>query len=44
MLTALSDPLLSKDSDAGILNFVFNPCEGSVSGAPQSDQTFVSFL
>ena len=37
MLTSLSDPLLFKDSDAGILNLVFNPCEASVSRSPQPD-------
>ena len=37
MLTSLSDQLLFKDSDAGILNLVFNPCEASVSRSPQPD-------
>ena len=37
MLTSMSDPLLFNDSDAGILNLVFYPCEASVSRSPQPD-------
>ena len=37
MLSELSDQPLFKDSDAGILNLVFNPCEASASRLPQPD-------